>query len=347
MSTIAGNGVAGFADGAAANAEFNYPDGVTVDASGNVYVADYNNNRIREVTTDGIATTVAGNGVAGYLNGTGINTEFNHPGGIVISKAGDFFISDERGNYIRKMTANNVVSLWAGNGTAGLVDGAADRAEFNDVRALCVDTAGNVFVPDYNNNKIRKITTASGGPLPISLLTFSAQLKNNSTLLAWQTATENNTNYFTILRSTDGNNFKSIGKVAAAGNSSTVKNYTYPDMSPSELNSNKVYYRLREVDIDGRGIYSDIQLVDFIKEHHIFSISPNPAKNYINIFSTQNVSNAQVEITDMNGKTLFNERQNFIAGQELRLSLSRFSNGVLIVTIINENNHEQFKIVKD
>jgi Secretion system C-terminal sorting domain len=182
--------------------------------------------------------------------------------------------------------------------------------------------------------------------LAVSLNEFLAQLKDKDVILQWQTASETNTSYFNIQRSNDGVHFNIISKVTAAGNSASTKNYTYTDVNIMALHAGKLYYRLQKVDNDGSSIYSNIKTVDLSNGHSLFSVSPNPSKDFINITSSYTVSAAQINITDMNGKTLFTGRQNFVAGQQLKVSLSKFPSEVLIVIIKSTISNEQFKIIK-
>ena len=344
VSTFAGNGVAGYADGTVLNAEFNAPDGVAFDTLGNIYVADYGDNHIRKIDTFGIVTTIAGNGIAGHVDGAALNAEFNAPSGICIDKIGNFYVPDELGNYIRKIDTSGMVSTIAGNGVAGFADGNATDAEFYNPRTIKIDKDGNLYTADYNNNRIRKITL---GVLPITLINFTAQLSKNNCVLSWQTATEINTSYFNIQRSSDGLHYNTINKINAAGNSSNTNNYSYSDVGVNELSVSKLYYRLQEVDKDGKSNYSNIRTVNLLNGHSLFSVSPNPSKDFIHITASYNVSAAQVNITDMNGKTLFTTQQNFVAGQQLKVLLSQFPSGVLIVNIKSSNSNEKFKIIKE
>jgi len=160
VSTLAGGIAGGFFDGSGASALFSNPQGVVTDAQGNVYVADGFNNRIRKVTPQGIVTTYAGDGNAGFLNGPAASAEFYAPQGIAIDAQGNLFVADLGNNVIRKISTAGVVSTFCGNGTRGYVNGADTLAEFNNPQGLCVDASGNVFVADRSNNLVRKITAA-------------------------------------------------------------------------------------------------------------------------------------------------------------------------------------------
>ena len=167
VSTFAGTGVAGFMDGPASGAMFNNPAGVSVDGKGNVYVSDSFNDLVREISSTGNVTTIAGNQSPGLLNGTGLSTEFYAPGGQVVDAQGNLYVSDQGNNVIRKITPAGVVTTYAGTGQAGYRNGAVDSAHlanasdslarFNSPQGLCIDGSGNIFVADRGNNVIREI----------------------------------------------------------------------------------------------------------------------------------------------------------------------------------------------
>ena len=166
ITTVAGTGTAGYnGDGiAATSAQLFFPWGVFVDASGNVYVADESNNRIRKVTPSGNITTVAGTGVAGY-NGDGIsatNAQLNYPEGVFMDGSGNLYIAD--GYRIRKVTPSGNITTVAGTGTAGYNgDGIlATTAKLNLPYGLFVDASGNLYFADVLNHRVRKVTASTG-----------------------------------------------------------------------------------------------------------------------------------------------------------------------------------------
>ncbi|SHN31237.1 NHL repeat-containing protein [Mucilaginibacter sp. OK098] len=160
VSTLAGNGTAGYADASGLSAQFNNPQGITVDASGKIYLSDSYNNRIRTVTAAGLASTLAGNGTIGYNEGSALSAEFYGPNGIAVDGQGNVYIADLGNNVIRKITAGGIVSTFAGNGTAGFVNGTGTSSEFNNPAGIAIDASGNIYVADHGNNAIRKITSA-------------------------------------------------------------------------------------------------------------------------------------------------------------------------------------------
>jgi NHL repeat len=157
VSTFAGSGVAGFVDGSAGVAQFNFPVGVAADGSGNVYVSEPRTNRIRKVDSLGVVSTFAGSGVAGFVDGPASVAQLNYPVGVAVDGFGNVLVADVRNHRIRKVDSLGVVSTFAGSGVAGFVDGPAGIAQFNEPHGVAVDGSGNVFVSDTNNNRIRKV----------------------------------------------------------------------------------------------------------------------------------------------------------------------------------------------
>ena len=220
ITTVAGNGTSGFSGdgGPATSASLNYPYGVAVDASGNLFIADFRNNRIRKVSASGIITTFAGNGQSGYsvYNGPATSASFHPagvavdasgnlfiadgsflirkvsasgimttvaglgggsglgdggpaisaslfiPNGVALDASGNLFIADEGNTRIRKVSASGVITTVAGNGTVGFSGdgGPATSASLNDPTGVAVDTSGNLFIAEHNNNRIRKVSVS-------------------------------------------------------------------------------------------------------------------------------------------------------------------------------------------
>ena len=157
VTTLAGSGSAGFADGQGVAAEFASPTGVAVSADGTVYVADTGNNCIRQISQAGVVTTLAGSGTAGFANGTGTVARFNRPAGIAIDAGGVLYVADNGNNRIRQVTPTGVVTTLAGSGTVGTTDGPGTAARFGGPFGVAVDAAGTVYVTDQNSNSLRAI----------------------------------------------------------------------------------------------------------------------------------------------------------------------------------------------
>ena len=165
VTTFAGSGVAAYANSTGAGAAFNSPRGVALDSADNVYVADAANNRIRKITPGAVVTTFAGSGVAAYANATGAGAAFNSPRGVAVNSAGIIYVADMGNHLIRKITTTAVVTTVAGGGVGGTNPGTANgtgtAATFSQPQGVAVDSAGNIYVADTNNNLIRKITSTT------------------------------------------------------------------------------------------------------------------------------------------------------------------------------------------
>jgi uncharacterized repeat protein (TIGR02543 family) len=161
VSTFAGfAGSIGSLNGTGTNAQFYGPQGITLDAAGFLYVADTANATIRKITTNGVVTTLAGS--AGNINsfdGAGTNAQFFQPQGIAVDSTGNVYVADSWNHTIRKITPAGVVSTLAGlAGNLGSVNGTNSKARFNRPAGVAVDSSNNVFVTDFLNHTIRKIT---------------------------------------------------------------------------------------------------------------------------------------------------------------------------------------------
>jgi sugar lactone lactonase YvrE len=163
VSTFAGfPGVSGSANGNGTNASFNAPQAVAVDSSGNVYVADTGNSIIREITSGGAVSTLAGvAGNPGSSDGTGTSAQFNQPTGIAVNSSGDVFVADTLNHTIREIASGGVVTTFAGTaGNFGSANGMTNLAQFNRPTGIAIDGAGNLFVSDMFNHTVREITPA-------------------------------------------------------------------------------------------------------------------------------------------------------------------------------------------
>lgn len=165
VTTLAGmaRGIAGSADGVGASAQFYYPNGVTVDGNGSVFIADTNNNTIRKITPNGTVTTLAGNNTqSGSGDGTGESARFYGPMGLTVDSSGNVYVCDEGNATIRRVSPAGVVTTLAGSpgyyGNAGHADGIGVLAQFDLPQGVAVDKSGHLYVADYGNCKIRKIT---------------------------------------------------------------------------------------------------------------------------------------------------------------------------------------------
>jgi sugar lactone lactonase YvrE/pimeloyl-ACP methyl ester carboxylesterase len=176
ITTVVGNGTAGYSGdgGPATNAQLSRPSQLAFDGQANLYIADSNNGRIRKVDSGTMnITTVAGRGTAGYSGdgGPATNAEFNFPNSVISDDAGNLYIADSNNNAIRRVdAASGVITTFAGTGVAGFSGdgGSATSAQLNSPTRPALDAAGNLYIADLNNNRVRKvdltgvITTVAG-----------------------------------------------------------------------------------------------------------------------------------------------------------------------------------------
>jgi trimeric autotransporter adhesin len=164
ITTIAGNGSAGFTGdgGQATVAQIGRPIGVAIDSAGTLYIADYKNCQVRKVTAAGMITAAAGTGTGGF-NGDGIPASVARVGsvmGVTVDSSGNLFIADTNNDRIRKVTLDGVISTVAGSGTQGFSGdgGPATAAQIRLASGISLDSSGNLYIADFTNNRIRKVT---------------------------------------------------------------------------------------------------------------------------------------------------------------------------------------------
>lgn len=217
----------------------------------------------------------------------------------------------------------------------------ATQAE-TDIRVAGQFTAPNNAGADNPANNFAQIATYTiqGGVLPITLLDFTATKQNKVVDLNWQTSTEQNSSYFDVEFSRDGNKFESIGKVNAAGNSNTVKNYSLIHTSPvNGVN----YYRLKLIDANGSFRYSAVRTVKFSTTASI-NIMPNPTADRVYITSNEGGILQSVGLYAVNGK-LLQQVNNFVLGKNI--DLSTYAPSVYILKLTDKDgNTEVIKVVR-
>lgn len=159
VTTLAGSGTSGFADGTGAAASFSQAYGIATDTTGNVYVADGGNNRIRKITPGGVVTTLAGSGGIGAADGAGNSASFYMPGGLTVDSDGTIYVADTGNSLLRRITPAGIVSTIAGQpGVLGAQDGIGAAATFRQPYGVTVDASGTLYVADTFGNLIRKVT---------------------------------------------------------------------------------------------------------------------------------------------------------------------------------------------
>ncbi|WP_447745049.1 NHL repeat-containing protein [Variovorax boronicumulans] len=159
VTTLAGSSPRGFADGTGSAAKFGLGYNMAIDASGNLYVADSSNHRIRKITPTGVVTTLAGTGTPGATDGPGNSATFSDPRGVAVDADGNVYVADFGSSLLRRITPAGVVSTLAGQkGVTGGQDGIGAAATFNQPQGLTINAAGTLYVADTFGNLIRKVT---------------------------------------------------------------------------------------------------------------------------------------------------------------------------------------------
>jgi sugar lactone lactonase YvrE len=159
VTTVAGNGE-GFLDGEASTAKFKNPRAIAAAPDGTLYVSDTENYRVRKISTDGMVSTVVGT-TSGFADGPVASAQFGGTGGLCIDAQGNIYIADVSNNRIRLISPDGVVTTLAGSIQGGVSFGAADgsalQAQFNSPTDIALDVAGNLYVTDSGNDRVRKI----------------------------------------------------------------------------------------------------------------------------------------------------------------------------------------------
>ena len=230
ITTVAGNGERGFSGdgGPAVAARLGQVSGVAVDGKGNLYFSDIGNHRVRRVDTSGIITTVAGIGLGDYNPSTGpaVEAALDGPNGLAVDRAGNLYIADSFYNHIRRVDASGTISIIAGTGISGYSGdgGSAKKAQLFYPRGLGVDNAGNIYVGDTSNHRVRVVARPLRFP---TRLTATAD-SSSRIKLAWQDNSANEIE-FRVQRRLDGlSDWVEIGTTAA-----NVTTYTDTGLAPT------------------------------------------------------------------------------------------------------------------
>jgi sugar lactone lactonase YvrE len=247
-------GEPGSADGTGTAAGFNQPYGLAIDSSGNVYLADKKNATIRKVTSAGVVTTLAGStNTVGTANGTGSAAQFNQPSGVAVDSTGNVYVADTANNTIRKITSAGAVTTLAGTGgTSGSTDGTGPAGLFSSPYGVAVDGSGNVYVTDFVNDEIRKVTSAgvvttiAGSPAAAGTTDGTGSAARFSQPLGIAVDSSGN-----LYVTDSGNN--TIRKVTPAGAVTTIAGSPGIEGSSDGTGSKALFHGPRGIAIDATG----------------------------------------------------------------------------------------------
>jgi len=353
VSSFVGSGAYGSADGIGTTASFKSPTGIAVDASGNVYIADTYNHKIRKITAAGLVSTLAGSGAQGSDDGASAVASFNTPKSIAVDASGNLYVADSGNHKIRKITAAGVVSTLAGSiiNTSGNTDGTGTAASFNSPSGVAIDAIGNIYVTDTNNYKIRKITAAG----VVSTLAGSGTAGNSdgtgtvaSFISPYGLTVDISGNiYVTDL------GYNLIRKITAAGVVSTLAGYgvgsadgigTAASFSSPKGIAVDASGSLYVADTDNnkiRKISQTLATTDF----EMFSklkIYPNPVKTVLNIQTPKNSSIDKISVVDLLGKKVLEQTQN-----TNQINVEHLAKGIYIIEIFSGEEKFSSKFVKE
>jgi hypothetical protein len=349
ISTIAGNGLAGYSGdgGFAIGCQLSSPTGIAIDDSGNIYIADYGNNVIRKINSFGIITTIAGNGVSGLGDGgSAMLATFNGPYGITLDKNNCIYITDLFDYRVRKINTSGIISTIAGNGIQGYTGdgGPAINAEISTPNFLCVDTANNIFVPDWKNHVVRKIdksgiitTIAGKGAAGNS---GDGSLATDAELFVPNGVAIDKTGNIYICDDFNQN----IRKINTSGIISTIAGSPpFGFSGDGGLAINAKFHNPNHIIMDNDGnlliddgynnrirkITLNTGVNNAEKQETDITIHPNPASTLIDISTFTKIEN--IVITNAIGQTVFT--QNNINSEKLKIDLSAFAAGLYFIKI--------------
>ncbi len=265
-------------------------------------------------------------------------TEFKFTTPIAIPTNKIFYISVDHSNFLWDGTTRDSLAIVADSSDqapAAAYQYLADGLGWYTTNFIWSDASGNPL--DVNLYLFPYVSNTSDGAcamLPVSLLNFKGSLINNQANLTWNTATEFNNKGFEVERSNDGKLFTDIGFVKGAGTTSSLKKYTYTDATLSDLN-NTFYYRLKQVDLDGKTSYSKVILLSS-KSIADWKMYPNPVKDKINIsFNLTEDAKVSVQIISKDGKLLMNEDKGTLkqGAQQLSFNIKNIAAGSYFIRI--------------
>ncbi len=329
--------------GPATAAALNNPHGMVIDSNGDLIFCDKGNNVIRKIDhATGIINTIAGNGIPGKAGdgGPARFAQLSWPDDIAIAPDGNLIIADLTNNQMRLLdvTSNKLYTV-AGTGAVGFGGdgGQATQALLNGVDGMAIDQNGLTYIADQFNNRIRTFTLPHiiSGILPVTLINLGAKATAEDVVLQWSTTSEQNVSSFIVERSSNGqDNWKAIGKVAAAGNSSNQRDYLFTD---NKVSAGKNYYRLKLINLDLTSAYSPV-VAATVDRSAIQSIDvyPNPINDFVTVSIPAKVNVAgTLRIVDGAGATIITKTVNLNTGSNIITiaNLSGLQSGVYYLQV--------------
>lgn len=327
--------------GSAVQAKLNNPNDIAIDKDDNIFIADTYNARVRRIDAKtGIITTYAGGASTPAINiGLPATQTYLSAFGVTTDKSGNIYIGGDEG-FVGRVDADTKIFTrvaghirqW-GNGGDG---GPAINAYMWEPTGMAIDATGQLYIADRIASNIRSLAL---GTLPVTLQWFTATKANKGGLLNWQTATEVNSDYFMVERSNGDENFTTISKVYAKGNSTQKQDYNFTDNTPfNGIN----YYRLKQVDKDGKYAYSVTRVINFLKDIGI-SVYPNPAKDVLVVHGLPATGNTQIAIFSLAGSKI---ATGIAAGENYTVNIKNLAAGTYYVKVESGRKVTTIKFIK-
>lgn len=313
-------------------------------ASGNdLGLDDISINEVQsQITVDGPAFTTEGSTVTPVFTVTDPSS-MNTYCKLQVSRNSSVSFKDlntARLNYI------NGVATFKYDITDASTDLKQPNANGNMYRLVVATSADNLENPAYNIFNDYKLVVAAAGLMPVELVSFNGSYSNGLAILNWQTSQEINNDRFELYRSYDGNQFDLVATIAGAGNSFVPKNYSFRD-GIGEKGSN-VYYRLKQVDIDGKSSFSNVVRLSIGSESASFRIYPNPViNNFTATFGASKAGVARLLIRNVNGQTVYSQNLNILKGNNaVSVQVPQLIRGMYYVSVVNEELNFNTKMQK-
>ncbi len=352
ISTVAGNGIAGYSGdgGLATLAQIKNPQGVAIDGSGNIYIAEPQNHRIRKVNSAGIISTYAGTGSSGFSGdgGTAALAQINSPYGIAVDASGNLYIGDAGNHRVRMVNTSGIISTFAGNGVLGFNGdgGAATLAQLKGPSGIAIDAFGNVYIADEGNHRIRKVnssgiistvagTTVSGysgdGGMAIQAkLNYpegvAVDAAGNLYIADLGNYVIRKVNVSGIISTYAGTGVSGYSGDGGPANTCQFKN---PNGVATDANGNlyitdMLNHRVRRI---CNGNCSASSVLFFENEQNQITIYPNPSSS--TFYLTNLTMDSKIDITDITGKLILSDKTSDSYTVDLRI----FNKGVYFYTI--------------
>ncbi|HEY5370313.1 MAG TPA: T9SS type A sorting domain-containing protein [Hanamia sp.] len=244
------------------------------------------------------------------------------------------------------LTYTNGVAIFKYDITDASIDLSQPNANGNVYRLVVATSPANLASPDYSIFNDYNLVVATEGLMPVKLVSFNGLYSNGLATLNWETSQEINNDHFELYRSLDGKQFDLVATIAGAGTSFVPKYYSFRDGIGAKLSD--VYYRLKQVDIDGKASFSNVVRLSIGDGNESFRIYPNPVINdFTATFSASNAGAAKLLIRNVNGQTVYSQTLNILKGNNaVSVQVPQIIRGMYYVSVVNAEINFNTKMQK-